>query len=280
MNRRNALKAMVIAAVGALLPKVAETPEVELELENEQLRELGRSLLESREGWKRWGKSSEDWWKAQCLELKLEIESLEGWNQAHQKAAEYWRTRALRLATEVTSLTEQCEWLTESLQQPIERCDGQICELGDLANFTAWNPDGTAAICKRTTPDGCCEVHHFYLGDWHTEDEWRAHLLEQDRDSAAAIEVPNGPYMYDPKDVNVMYCIPGGRYRDLDDGRTWTWDDQSQRKWYGHYDNDGNLTIYIEGEQDTPPPRTIWPTDDNKFTDGITTGTLAEVLGA
>lgn len=52
--------------------------------------------------------------------------------------------------------------------------------------------------------------------------------------------------------------------------------------WYTQYEQcqpQDNLTVEIDGEWDGGPPRIIWNIGD-QFTDGTTTGTLAEVLDA
>ena len=106
MNRRDFLRGLGAATVGAAIPHV--------------------KAIDSRD--------------TRIAELELELEALEGWNQAHQKAAEYWRTRALRLATEVTSLTEQCHYWQEQYEQ-LQNETGQCSEWQDTADILEKLPD-------------------------------------------------------------------------------------------------------------------------------------------
>ena len=186
--------------------------------------------------------------------------------EAALQEASLWARRMSRAVDEASDLCVDVAYWREQYEQAIELCHGFRDECRKLqaehddvtticANLQAehdsllrqqwgatfWNEEGTFAVQLTLYPshvDAClhydgewhepvriCRVPpsvvHFYQGDWHTEDEWLAHLVEQET---------------------------------------------------------GNLSLEIDGER-TNVSRTIWAVGD-QFTDGTTTGTLAEVLDA
>lgn len=152
MNRRDFLKAMGASVVGTLMPKAQQVKAdekvgfVELTVEVDE-----RSLEADITFWRNLahGYAESAWeWCTQAADLAVQVAY---WQEQYELVREKW----------------EADWLT--IRELRKRYEQVKARLDLYEQFNAMEQQA--------------RLDHWYQGAWHTDAEWREHLLEQDRNA-------------------------------------------------------------------------------------------------